>query len=327
MTSLSTRAALVIGATGGVGGEVARTLVAQGWRVLGLNRRPELAPAIAGVTWLRGDAMNAGEVAAAARGVQLIVHAANPPGYRNWSGLALPMLESTIEAAVAERALILFPGTIYNFDPGIGAHLAEDAPQTPQTRKGAIRVEMERRLHAATAGGARVLIVRAGDFFGPRVGSSWMSQGVLPRTGPLRAVSYPGPKDVRHAWAYLPDLAQAMVGLVERARGLPPFARFHFAGHAVTGAELMDALDAAAGRRLARKSLPWLAVQAASPFNETLREMLEVRYLWRTPLTFDNAALVRALGAEPHTPLVEALGATLEGLNLLEAPQPLRSAA
>jgi nucleoside-diphosphate-sugar epimerase len=46
----------------------------------------------------------------------------------------------------------------------------------PRTRNGAIRVELERRLQAATARGARVIIVRAGDFFGPRAGNNWFSQ-------------------------------------------------------------------------------------------------------------------------------------------------------
>ena len=61
--------------------------------------------------------MNPADVRRAAEGVSVIVHAANPPGYRNWRGLALPMLDSTIAAAEAVGALIVFPGTIYNFGP------------------------------------------------------------------------------------------------------------------------------------------------------------------------------------------------------------------
>ena len=34
------RTALVIGATGGIGGEVAHALIARGWSVRGLNRDP-----------------------------------------------------------------------------------------------------------------------------------------------------------------------------------------------------------------------------------------------------------------------------------------------
>jgi hypothetical protein len=48
---------------------------------------------------------------------QAIVHAVNPPEYRNWAALVLPMIENTIAAAKTSGARILLPGTIYNFGP------------------------------------------------------------------------------------------------------------------------------------------------------------------------------------------------------------------
>ena len=42
-----------------------------------------------------------------------------------------------------------------------------------------------------------------------------------------------------------------------------------------------------------------------------------MRYLWRNPLRMDNARLVLVLGREPHTPLDEAVEATLGGLGCL----------
>jgi nucleoside-diphosphate-sugar epimerase len=138
------KTALVLGATGGSGGEIARALVARGWRVRALNRDPaKAARPGGGLDWVRGDALNAAEVAAAAQGASVIVHAVNPPGYRNWKGLALPMLESTIAAAQVSGALIVFPGTVYNFGPETFPLVAEDAPQRPRTRKGEIRVAMD----------------------------------------------------------------------------------------------------------------------------------------------------------------------------------------
>uniref|UniRef100_UPI0013DAC73E SDR family NAD(P)-dependent oxidoreductase n=1 Tax=Stenotrophomonas maltophilia TaxID=40324 RepID=UPI0013DAC73E len=46
------KTALVLGATGGIGGEVARLLVARGWQVRALNRNPAqlAAGAQAGLT-------------------------------------------------------------------------------------------------------------------------------------------------------------------------------------------------------------------------------------------------------------------------------------
>ena len=78
------KTALVLGATGGVGGTVAEALLNRGWRVRGLSRRPRAARAADPIQWIGGDAMEAKTVADAAAGTQLIVHAVNPPGYRDW---------------------------------------------------------------------------------------------------------------------------------------------------------------------------------------------------------------------------------------------------
>lgn len=67
-----TRIALVLGATGGIGGEVARALLQRGWHVRSLNRQPERAvrraPHLAQVQWVPGDAMRREDVVAAAHG-------------------------------------------------------------------------------------------------------------------------------------------------------------------------------------------------------------------------------------------------------------------
>ena len=322
MTQTEAPLALVIGATGGVGGAVADRLLRSGWRVRALHRNPQAAMARTGgrtgraaVAWIQGDAMRQTDVVRAAEGARLVVHGANPPGYRNWAGLAMPMLASTIAAAVAQRARILFPGTVYNYGPDAFPRLREDQPQAPRTRKGVIRVAMEQALARAVDAGASVLIVRAGDYFGA-TGNGWLSQGLLKPNRPLDAVTYPGPPELAHAWAYLPDVAETMVRLLERD-DLAAFESFHMQGHEITGAALVAALQVIAGRRLTLKRLPWLGVRAAAPFNETLREMLEVRYLWETPVLLDNRRLVARLGAEPRTPLPVALRTTLEGMGIL----------
>jgi nucleoside-diphosphate-sugar epimerase len=66
-------------------------------------------------------------------------------------------------------------------------------------------------------------------------------------------------------------------------------------------------------------AFPWWLLTLASPFVATFREMREMRYLWREPVRMDNTRLIAALGREPHTPLDEALEATLVGLGCLTA--------
>jgi nucleoside-diphosphate-sugar epimerase len=320
MTTQDAKLALVIGATGGIGGAVAERLVAEGWQVRAMHRDPEAARVgREAFAWVRGDAMVEADVVAAAEGASLIVHGANPPGYRNWAGLQMPMLNATIAAAKASGARIVFPGTVYNYGPDTFPSIDEAAPQNPLTRKGAIRVRMEQALRQAAHDGAKVLIVRAGDFFGPKPGSNWMSQGLVKPGRPLTSVSYPGALEVAHCWGYLPDVAETMVRLAVRD-DLADFEAFHMRGQTLTGHEMVAALSEAAGRRVAVHRLPWIAIKAMAPFNETMREMLEVRYLWDRPVLLDNARLVARLGEEPRTPIVEALKTALAGVDALPRP-------
>lgn len=316
------RKALVLGATGGIGGEVAACLRRSGWAVRALHRnavRTAARPDHAGIEWIQGDAMNPADVLAAAQGVELLVHAVNPPGYRRWNELVLPMLDNSLAAAKASGARLLLPGTIYNFGPDAFPEPNEDSPQNPISRKGWIRVEMERRLRAAAADGVRSLIVRAGDFFGPRAANNWFAQLVKPGK-PVSSISNPGRSGIGHQWAYLPDVAQTMVALVEREDLLEPFAVFHLHGHwDQDGTRMAQAIRRVVGTPgIKVRSFPWWVVTAASPFVPLFRELKEMRHLWQQPVRMGNARLLDVLGHEPHTPLDEAVRATLAGMGCLD---------
>ncbi|MEQ8327207.1 MAG: NAD(P)H-binding protein [Parvibaculum sp.] len=321
-----TSTALILGATGGFGSETAQALHRHGWQIRALHRNPKRAAKQTAdmpfIDWVKGDAMNAEDVRAAAVSADIIVHAVNPPGYRNWAGTVVPMIDNSIAAARETGARIVFPGTVYNYGPDAFPLLAETSPQNPKTRKGKLRAEMERRLHAASGEGVPVLILRAGDFFGGRnAGNNWFAQGLVKPGKALRAVSYPGPHHVGHNWAYLPDMAETVARLLMRADELSNFESFHFSGHWLEqGIEMADAIRYAARKPdIPVKRLPWFALTLLSPFVETFREMREMRYLWKKPVKLDNSKLAAFLGAEPHTPLDIAVRATLSELGCIDA--------
>lgn len=348
MTGSVTRTALVLGATGGFGREAAAALARHRWHVRALTRRSiptgdrhvagrvaasglaasELAVAgVAaggvvsdGIEWIAGDAMNASDVGRAAEGVAAIIHAVNPPGYRDWDTLAPAMLEATIAAARAVGARIVLPGNIYNFGPDAFPLLHEDSPQHPVSRKGAVRVAMEKRLEAEAAEGVRSLIPRAGDFIGPHAsGSTWFAQVVVKPGKRPTSIANPAPPGVSHAWAYLPDLAETVGRLLDRDGDLPAFARFHFAGYQVTGEEIAAAVAQALGETtIGIRRFPWALTRLLSPFVRLFRELGEMRYLWDTPIALDDARLRAFLGAPPpSTPLAIAIRETLIGLGCM----------
>jgi hypothetical protein len=136
-------------------------------------------------------------------------------------------------------------------------------------------------------------------------------------------ITYPGPRNREHAWAFLPDLARTFVLLAEARGRLAPHDSFHFPGHTLTGDELVAGITRAARRRgllpmngqPVVKGMPWTLVRMAGLFNPLLRELAKMSYLWREPHHLAGAKLKTAIGAIPCTPLDEALGATLADLH------------
>ena len=80
---------------------------------------------------------------------------------------------------------------------------------------------------------------------------------MIPTPGPVKRVFNPARARVGHAWAYLPDLAEIMVRLLERPDAPGGFETFHFAGSwFADDRELAEALRDAAGRPRAHPALP-----------------------------------------------------------------------
>ncbi len=318
------KTALVLGATGGIGGSIAAALLRHGWQVRGMARNAGSARSQnphcenpGQIEWIEGDAMERGDVIRAAVGVSIIVHAVNPPSYMNWDRLVLPMIDNTIAAArSAGGARILLPGTIYNFDPATTPVIGAGSAQHPNSRKGAIRVALEARLEQA-APEVPSLILRAGDFFGPGARASWFAQAMVSPGKPVRRIINPA-RGGGHSWAYLPDLAEAFARLVDEPERLRRFERLQFEGLCdVSGTQMIEAICRVSGRRLRAYGFPWWLMRLLAPFGGFPRETAEIAPYWRHPVRLDNSRLAELIGREPKTPLDDAVRASLVDMRCL----------
>ncbi|MFQ6550220.1 NAD-dependent epimerase/dehydratase family protein [Aestuariibius sp. 2305UL40-4] len=320
---------LVLGATGGVGGAIARALADHGWTVRAMVR--DIAKAKAAwktpviPEFVAGDAMKREDVIQAATNggaVDVIVHAVNPPGYRNWDKVVLPMIDNTIAAAsAAEGARILLPGTVYNYNPVDTPVIDETTPQNAITRKGKIRIALEKRLADATSEVPSV-IVRAGDFYGPNTRASWFAQAMITPGKPVRKVTSMA-AGVPHAYAYLPDLAESFAQLLDRSDSLRPHEVVQFEGTwDADGRTMLDTIRKVVGRDLPQKAFPWWLMRLLAPFGGFPKEALEIEPVWRHPMRPDNGRLVELLGQEPRTPIATAIEHTLINMGCLAETSP-----
>ncbi len=311
-----TKTAMVIGATGSFGGGVTKELLERGWKVRALVRDVAAAHeelgAREGLELVEGDALIADDVARAARGADVIVDSFNV-AYDKWDPMTVDSAKIVADVAADQGLLVLFPGNVYGLGPDFSEPLAEDAPREPITKKGKIRNRIEAIFEEASTRGARFIVLRCGDFFGPGVpaGSSWFNI-VVEKAIDGGAIVYPGDIDTPHQWAYMPDAAETAVDLLERAEEFSAFEVFHFGGHVVEPRRLVEAIRRALGdpdRK--QKAFAWWMVTLASPFVGFLRALREMRYLWDVPVIMRDDKLRGVLDEVPHTPLDEAVACTL----------------
>jgi nucleoside-diphosphate-sugar epimerase len=300
--------ALVIGATGGFGGAVARELSVRGIEAVAIKRESGREHGIEGVSTVAGDALDYASLeAAAARdgNVNVIVHGFNVP-YSRWKKESVLAAENTCCLAEKIGATILFPGNVYGFGPDFSQPLDERSPRQPPTELGEIRNRIEERLRLATANGACVIIVRAGDYFGGTAANSWFAH-IIKKAISGGAIVNPATAGVPHEWAYLPDVARAAVDLVQRPN-LEPFTDVNVTGFTLEPDELIAALRKALGdpdRKVS--SMPWWLMQLSAPFWSTARHLLQMRYLWQKPVLLSDEKLEALLPGWQYTPVNQAI--------------------
>jgi nucleoside-diphosphate-sugar epimerase len=314
---------LILGARGRFGSAAANAFARAGWRVLA-QARPGSPPPSGShprITWLPLALDDRAALLQAASGAPLVLHALNPSQYTDtaWQREAPVFLETALDLAQALGATLMMPGNVYNHGRALPAVLNEDSPQAPDHAKAHIRVALEQRLQqAATESGVRSVVIRAGDFFGQGRGS-WLDL-VIAKDLARGVLTLPGPRNVPHAWAYLPDLADTFVRVAEQRHRLPPCASLLFQGHTLTLDEWVDQLQL--GRPPLRvKALPWAPLRVLALVSPTLRSLCAMRYLWQRPHRLDNTRLRALIGDEPHTAFPVALGHSLAALGMAPAPQ------
>ena len=272
---------LILGASGSFGSNCAEAFSAAGWVVHKYKRGADIEEA--------------------AKGANVIVNGLNPPNYKGWVTELPKIARQVVAAAKASGATVIQPGNVYNYGAQPGVWDA-NTPHAATTKKGKARIEMERIFRES---GVQVIVLRAGDYLDTKAGGNFIDF-LLSKLAKGRFI-YPGRADVDHAWAFLPDMARAAVGLAEMRGELGRFEDVLFAGLTLTGESFRAALARYKGRKVALKTFPWLMMKLLSPFWGLAREMQEMRYLWDTPHSLNGARMQQLLPDFKPTPLSEVL--------------------
>lgn len=277
------RTVLILGSTGRFGRNAVDAFKAAGWEVRSFKR-------------------NVDNLWDAAWGASVIVNGWNP-AYPDWAR-EMPVIHVQVrEVAKAGGATVILPGNVYNFGASIPDVLDGMTPQSPTTQYGELRVDMEA---AYRREGVRTIVLRAGDFIDTKASGNWFDM-VITKPVARGAIRYPRALNIKHAWAFLPDMARAAVMLAEKRHMLDVFEDIPFAGFVMTGHDLASGLASALDRPIDAKKMAWLPLQMARPFWKGAKPLNALRYLWDTPHELDGTKLTKLLPEFRLTDLSEAL--------------------
>lgn len=298
----------ILGINGHIGRSAALAFLAAGWQVTGFgrsNKRP-----IAGVAFAKGDADSVDDMRKAIGDSEVVVNALHLP-YHQWDKGRMEALHSRVIAAMGtDGKTMMFPGTIYNYS-ATDRVVTPDLPQHPEMPRGEIRKRSEALMEAAaTRGDIRVIVLRAGDFYGPDNIGDWFDQVVLREAGKgkLALMGTPG---IAHSWAYLPDLGRAFEKLAWHRKELAAFENFHFAGNYVTPETMGAAMIAAAPVPLRMGYFPRILFTIMGLASPIIREVGKMGYLWSNPMELRDERLDALLGPGFGTPFDEAIAASV----------------
>jgi nucleoside-diphosphate-sugar epimerase len=234
----------VTGASGLIGGAVARHLLAAGHAVTALARSDEAAERVArgGAAVHRGDLQDADALVAAARAADAVVHVA-VGGPRGVTEADAVVLEVIVGALAGRDAPMLVTTGLGVYAGHAAALVDEETPLDTPVPAQAARVALEGRVRAAAARGVRAVVLRPAHVYGQGQAGLFtrMQLEYAARAG---AAAYVGDGTVPYGSVHVDDLAAAYLAALERA---PAGALYNVVGSTLPTREVATAVSHAVG--------------------------------------------------------------------------------
>jgi nucleoside-diphosphate-sugar epimerase len=293
---------IVVFGYGAVGKAAAERLAAAGRTVrVAQRRRPK--DLISSAEFIACDITDAQAVARAVEGAAQVVSAIGLPYFgKQWRRVWPIAMANLLAACRAANARLVFVDNLYMYGPQT-ASLREDMPLTDYGVKPAVRSAVTRQWMAASqAGDVLVAALRAPDFYGPGVGLSHIGDvgfGALARNKRMTLII---PPDIPHAFAYVPDVARAVVSLLDADDDAYGQAWHVLSAPARTPREILSIGAKALGVAPKISALPLWLLPLVGLVSPTVAEFSEMRFLLDRPYEVDASKFAKRFWSD-FTPI------------------------
>ena len=185
------------------------------------------------------------------------------------------------------------------------------SPQNACTRKGTLRVELEKMLYdAAYAGKCKVLNVRIPDFWGPNV----LNEGIKPvfmNALNGKSLPYMIRTDIPHQMVFTKDAAEIIVRLMQKGVE-KPYEIYNYGGYIHPSIKsFLNQISRLANAPEKITVYPKWLFSVLGMFNPVMKEVKEMIYLFEGTVILDDKKVRKLFPDFRETPLNEAITETL----------------
>jgi nucleoside-diphosphate-sugar epimerase len=281
---------------GAVGRATTDALLARGDRVCVAQRsRPGDLPPHA--DFRRCDVLDADSVRQAIAGADQVVLAVGFPYDRKvWKAVWVPTITNVVEACAAAGARLIFLDNLYQLGPQTKPR-REDMALTTRGAKPAILTEVTRIWTAAAqAGRVRVAALRCTDFYGPNVPVSHVGSTGLGALAQGKSALMLAPPDTPHDFAYVPDIARAIVTLLDAPDDAYGQVWNMPCAPTRTPRQILRLGAQALGVKLRLLAIPLPLLPILGLVVPFMREVADVGFTWDRPYEVDGSKFTRRFG-------------------------------
>ena len=267
------------------------------------------AEAPEGVEIQAGDITQAEDVERICRGAA-VVYSCVGIDYPLWLEQWPRIVNGLIDGAGTAGAPLIFADNLYSYGPQDGP-LTEDLLPTQYGNKPALRARMAQELLTVHESGTlSTAIVRASDFYGPRVRNAMLGERVFSMALAGKPAQLIGDIDQPHTYTYAPDFARALIRVAEDPAAYGQI--WHVpSAPARTTRQVVEMIYQLAGNRTRIRVLPLGLMRVMGLFNPLFRELEEMRFIWDRPYIMEHRKFSQYFDMEP-TSMDEGLQTTLD---------------
>ncbi len=302
--------ALVVGATGGMGYAIVKELILRGVEVIAFARTKSKIDQLFGdeqnVKACAGDVFNMEDLLEAAKDVDVIFQAGNIP-YSAWEEKLELFMGNILAAAKSQSAKLVVVDNIYAYGRSDGKKVSEDFPKNPHTKKGRIRLRVEKLIKES---GIPFVIAHFPDFYGPNAENTILHY-TLKGVANDKKSSYVGNQEIAREFIFTPDGAKAIVNLALENNAYGQ--NWNIPGYGVIkGREIIELIRENIDYQKGVSTISKSMIRFLGLFNRDMREVVEMFYLNEEPVVLSGSKYEQYFGELPRTSYREGLKQTIE---------------